>query len=79
MFCYDITWCAEECEHLECERNLKNKPSDYRIFSMAYLKDTDFCLLNNIQSPTADNVVHTKTKQRKYTRKNITWRSVQKQ
>ena len=59
MFGYDITWCAEECDHVECYRNLKNKPSDNRIFSMAYLKDTEFCLLNNRQCSVSDNTVHT--------------------
>ena len=45
MFYYDITWCGNECAHIECERNIENKPNEIKIFSMSYLKDTEYCSL----------------------------------
>lgn len=43
----DITWCINNCDRLDCRRNVKNR--DVTIFGMYYsgglLKDTAECLL----------------------------------
>lgn len=41
----DITWCGNECSHLECERNIANRLEKTGLFSMALFKDTEVCPL----------------------------------
>lgn len=41
----DITWCANECSNVECERNIINRLSKGGYYAAAYFKDTDTCPL----------------------------------
>ena len=41
----DITWCGNECSHIECERNMVNRLQKEGLFSMALLKNTEACPL----------------------------------
>lgn len=43
----DITWCGNECSHLECERNIENRLSKEGFFSMSMFKGTETCPLTN--------------------------------
>lgn len=45
----DICWCgnSENCTHTECFRHLENKPDEERIFTMSYLKWTEYCPVYN--------------------------------
>ena len=49
----DITWCGNECSHIECERNLANRLDKTGLFSAAMFKDTEICPLNNRQKNNA--------------------------
>ena len=39
----DITWCGNECSHIECERNQANRLQKTGIFSMSLFKWTETC------------------------------------
>ena len=41
----DITWCGNECSHVECERNLANRLTKGGLFSAAMFKGTETCPL----------------------------------
>lgn len=41
----DICWCMSECDNTECFRHVTNKHPETKIFTAAYLKDTDVCPL----------------------------------
>ena len=41
----DITWCANECGHFECERNLQNRLQKTGLYSAAMFKNTETCPL----------------------------------
>lgn len=43
----DITWCANECSHTECERNLANRLMKDGLYSAAFFKDTEMCPLED--------------------------------
>lgn len=46
LFDDDICWCANECDNLNCFRNLKNRKRqavDHDVYTAAYLKDTECC------------------------------------
>ena len=43
----DITWCAEECSHTECERHLNNKINKTGFYSAAMFRNTETCPLND--------------------------------
>lgn len=42
----DITFCMEECDNEECFRNKNNAKIDWP-HSFAYLRNTEYCPLNN--------------------------------
>ena len=43
----DITWCInDECNHIECERNIFNRLTKGGYYSAANFKDTEYCPLN---------------------------------
>lgn len=50
----DITWCGNECDHTECERNLVNRLSWEGLFSMSMFKGTETCPLNNLTGNNKD-------------------------
>lgn len=40
----DITWCnKEDCEHKDCFRHLANRKNKEGWFSLAELKNTEYC------------------------------------
>ena len=39
----DITWCADECSHTDCERHISNRLSKQGMFSAAMFKGTPTC------------------------------------
>lgn len=41
----DICWCGSECDNTECERHLSNRISKTGIYTMAELKNTNYCPL----------------------------------
>lgn len=41
----DITWCANECSNVSCERNVINRLTKGGLYSAAYFRDTDYCPL----------------------------------
>ena len=41
----DITWCGNECSHVECERNLQNRLNKTGYYSAAMFKGTEMCPL----------------------------------
>lgn len=41
----DITWCGNECSHLECERNMANRLTKEGFFSAALFEGTEMCPL----------------------------------
>ena len=41
----DITWCGNECNYTECERNQANMWQKEGFFSCAMFKDTELCAL----------------------------------
>lgn len=43
----DITWCANECSHTECERNIVNRLEKGGLYSAAFFKGTEMCPLED--------------------------------
>ncbi len=43
MFSDDITWCYNPCDDMKCYRNVKHLEGREGMFSMAMLKDTEYC------------------------------------
>ena len=39
----DITWCYNECDNMECFRNIKHREGREGWFSLAMLEGTDVC------------------------------------
>lgn len=50
----DITWCGNECSHLECERNIANRMMKTGFYSMTLFKDTPTCPLYKEQKDGQD-------------------------
>lgn len=42
----DITWCANECSHTECERNIANRLTKGGFLSLSNFKGTPTCPLS---------------------------------
>ena len=42
----DICWCGNDCDELKCDRNYKNRRPRPGIYTMALLRDTEYCLLS---------------------------------
>ncbi len=52
----DITWCADECDNMNCFRNVKHlaDKEDSINYSFAYLKGTEDCIEKNTETVTTE-------------------------